>query len=45
MVDEADHMEAIGDDNRFGNCYLDDGAVDYGQIHADDPNLLFALRA
>jgi hypothetical protein len=44
VVDEADHMEAIGDNHRIGKLFLDDRSVDSGQIHADDPDLLFAFK-
>ena len=44
VVDEADHMEAVGDDDRPRKLFMDDRAVDYGQIHADDPDLLFAFE-
>ena len=45
MVDQADHMEAVGDDHRFGKLCFDDRTIDYSQIHADDPDLLFAFKA
>jgi len=44
LVDEADHMKAIGHDHRLGEMRFDDGAVDHRQIHADHPDLLFAFQ-
>jgi len=37
-------MEAVGDDHRFGKLFFDDRTIDYSQIHADDPDLLFAFK-
>ena len=44
VVDETDHMEAVGDDESVGEVELDDGAIDRRQVHADDTNLIFALQ-
>jgi hypothetical protein len=43
MVDEADHVEAVGHDYRLGKVLADDRAKDRSQIHTDHANLLFAF--
>ena len=42
MVDEADDVEAIGDDLGFGKVLADDRAVDARQVHTDDADAVFA---
>jgi hypothetical protein len=44
VVDETDHVEAVGHDESLGEVELDDGAIDGGQVHADDTDLVFALQ-
>src|SRR5690348_182531 len=41
VIDQPDHMEAVGHDHRIGKLELDDGAVHRRQVHADDADLLF----
>ncbi len=44
VVDEPDDVEAIGDNDRLGEVLTHDGTVNHRQVHADDPNLLFAFH-
>jgi hypothetical protein len=43
VVDEADYMEAVGDDQRLGKLLLHDRTVDHRQVHANDADLLFSF--
>jgi len=45
VVDETDHMEAVGHDYGLGEVFPDQAAVNGGQVHADDPHQLLALQA
>ena len=44
VVDETDHVEAVGHDQSLGEVELDDGAIDGGQVHADDTDLVFSFQ-
>ena len=44
MVDEADDMEAVGDDESIGEVDLNHGAIDRRQVHADDADLPLAFQ-
>src|SRR3954452_3395634 len=44
VVDEADDMKPVGDDDRFGKVLLSDRTIDYSQVHAHDPDVLFAFE-
>jgi hypothetical protein len=43
LGDEANDVEAVGHDDGIGEKGFDDGAVDRGQVYADDADLVFAL--
>ena len=45
MVDESDHVEAIGHDHRIGKLLFNDGAIDRRQIDAHHADVLFAFEA
>ena len=36
MIDQPDHVEAVGHDPRLGKVLAHQGAITGGQIHADD---------
>ena len=44
VVDQADHMEPVGHDQRVGEVFSDDGTVDRRQVHTDHQHLLFAFQ-
>ncbi len=44
VVDDADDVEAIGDDGRIGKLPLDQRAVGGREIDADDAHLVLALK-
>ena len=44
MIDDADDMEAIGDDAGVGKVSLDQSSVGTGEINADELNTVPALE-
>jgi len=44
VLDDADDMEAVGDDPGSGEGVFDEAAVGAGEVDADDPHLLPALE-
>src|SRR5690349_24193542 len=44
MVDQANHVESVGDDHGFGKLLLYNRTVDRRQVHTDHPNLLFPFQ-
>ena len=45
MVDDADHVEPVGDDARVGEVQADQRAIVGGQVHAHHAHLGFAFQA
>jgi hypothetical protein len=45
VIDEPDHVEAIGHDTRIGEVLTHERAVHTRQIDAHDPNQVLALKA
>ena len=45
MVDKPDDVKAIGHNAGIGEVLMHQGAVNGGQIHADDADQVFALEA